>query len=343
MKKIIAIAILLFAGYIVKAQNYPSEWSLYMSDAYYSAVESGINEQNLPEEKFRNELLDIARANLAKQIKVKVNDVSLMNKEVVNGKSEIYYASSRKISTNVEMRFAESKSHIDIVTGKQFVIVYINKLEACRYYENEIKQQIGKIENYVTIADNYTNTGFKAKAKEELQKALALFDNAGEIVMGLNVFGMPDYQMGHYINRLNQQEQNLKTKIADLEYGTTYCIVCNADNFGKAYPKLKNEVKGDLSASGCNFVDDQDSADYVIYIDASSREYNTVVTGNITSYYSFVDAVIAIDKVVTNQRIFEDEISLKGAHTLSFDEAGRDGYKKIRKEISKIIKENIEL
>ena len=84
-------------------------------------------------------------------------------------------------------------------------------------------------------------------------------------------------------------------------------------------------------------------SDYVIYIDASSREYNTVVTGNITSYYSFVDAVIAIDKVVTNQRIFEDEISLKGAHTLSFDEAGRDGYKKIRKEISKIIKENIEL
>lgn len=343
MKKIIAIAILLFAGYIVKAQNYPSEWSLYMSDAYYSAVESGINEQNLPEEKFRNELLDIARANLAKQIKVKVNDVSLMNKEVVNGKSEIYYAASRNISTNVEMRFAESKSHIDIVTGKQFVIVYINKLEACRYYENEIKQQIDKIENYVTIADNYTNTGFKAKAKEELQKALALFDNAGEIFMGLNVFGMPDYQMGHYINRLNQQEQNLKKKIADLEYGTTYCIVCNADNFGKAYPKLKNEVKGDLSASGCNFVDDQDSADYVIYIDASSREYNTVVTGNITSYYSFVDAVIAIDKVVTNQRIFEDEISLKGAHTLSFDEAGRDGYKKIRKEISKIIKENIEL
>lgn len=342
MKKFLVI-LLLCSCIVAKAQNYPSEWRVYTSDRYFSAIESSTNEQNIPEERFRNSLFDIARANLAKQIEVKVNEVSKMSKEVVNGNANIFYSSHRNLSTNVDMRFAESKSHIDMVTGKQFVIVYINKEDACRYYENEMKQLISKIDNSIAIADNYTDTGFKSKAKEELTKALASFDKAGEFFFWLNVFGMPDYQMEQYLGQMNQKEQSVKSKLADLEYGTTYCIVCNADNFGKAYPKLKNEVKGDLSASGCNFVDDQDSADYVIYIDASSREYNTLVTGNITSYYSFVDAVIAIDKVVTNQRIFEDEISLKGAHTLSFDEAGRDGYKKIRKEISKIIKENIEL
>ena len=343
MKKLLAIAFVFFAFATTNAQSYPLEWRQFTSDEYFYAIESGENEQKLPEERFRNDLLDIARINLAKQIEVKVDEVSQMSKDVVNGNANIYYSSQRNMSTNVDMRFAESRNHVDMVTGKQYVIVYINKAEACNYYEKDLKMLMSRIDNQIAIADNYTSTGFKSKAKEELQNALNIVGEADEVFFWFNVFGMPDYQIQQYLEQLHEKEQAVKSKLADLEYGTTYCIVCNAENFGKPYPKLKNEIKGDLSASGCNFVDDPDSADYVIYIDASSREYNTAVTGNVTSYYSFVDASIAIDKVATNQRIFEDEISVKGSHTLSYDEAGRDGYKKVRKEISNILKENIEL
>lgn len=283
----------------------------------------------------------MARTNLAKQIEVKVNEVNLTNKEVVNGNANIHYSSHRMISTNVDMKFAESKSHIDIVNGRQHVIVYINKEQASKYYENELKQLISTTDNSLTIAENYKNSGFKSKAKEELNKALVALDNTRDLFFWLNVFGMPDYKPEQYINNINQLEQTIKKELSVLEYGTTYCIMCKADNFGHNYLKLRNEIKGDLSEAGCNFVDDLNTADYVIYIDAASRQYNTFVIGNVTEYFSYVDAVIAIDKVVTNQRIFEDEISAKGSHTLSFDEAGRDGFKKIRTEISKIIKENI--
>lgn len=202
---------------------------------------------------------------------------------------------------------------------------------------------LSQINNSITIADNYITTGFKSKAQTELNDALKFFDKSGDCFFWLNVYGMPDYSLQQYNEQFNKKEQIIKAKLGELEYGTTYCVVCTADNFGKSYLKLKNEVKGDLSASGCNFVDDPDSADYVIYIEASSREYNTVVTGNVTAYFSYVDAAVSIDKVATKQRIFEDEISVKGSHTLSFDEAGRDGYKKIRKEISAMLKENIKL
>lgn len=241
------------------------------------------------------------------------------------------------------MDLTQTLSHYNDNVGEYYVIAYINKEEACTYYENEIKMLITNTGNHIAIADNYINTGFKSKAKEELQKSLALFDQAGKPFFWLNVFGLDEGKITQYLNKLNNNEQTVKSKLADLEYGTTYCVICNADNFGKNYQKLQNEIKGELSASGCNFVDDPDQADYVIYIDASSREYNYVSNPGGNAYFAYVDASIAIDKKATGQRIFEDEISVKGSHTLNYTEAGRDGFKKISKEISEMLKENIKL
>ena len=241
------------------------------------------------------------------------------------------------------MNLAKSLSQYNNSNSQYYVIVYINKVEACTYYEKEINMLVSNINNSIEIADNYVNNGFKSKAKEELQKALNKFDEAGKPFFWLNVFGLDEYKINNYLSKVQNCERTVKAKLADLEYGTTYCVVCNANNFGKNYPKLKNEIKGELSASGCNFVDDPKSADYVIYVEASSREYNKVSNAGGTAYFTYVDAAISIDKNATGQRIYEDEISIKGSHTLSYDEAGRDGFKKISKEISKMLKENIKL
>lgn len=343
MKKLIAIAFLLFVGIISNAQDYPYEWRQYTSDGYFHDIESDTNDGGIPETQFKNNLFDIARSNLAKQIQLKVTEVSQMSKDVVNGNANIYYSSQRDFSTNVEMRFVESQSYLDVLTGKQYVIVFINKKEACDYYEREIKMLMGRIDNQIAIADNYISSGFKAKAKTELQNALKMFVESDDMFFWLNIFGLSDYQIQQYSTQIQEKERTVKSELADLEYGTSYCIICTADSFGKVYPKLKNEIKGDLSASGCNFVDDPDLADYVIHIDASAREYNKMTNAGGMAYFTFIDAAVSIDKVTTSQRIYEDEISVKGSHTLSYDEAARDGYKKIRKEISKMLKENIEL
>ena len=334
MKRFLALAFLLLAVAVVKAQNYPSEWVKYTSDGYFHDIESSPNKQDA---------LDLARSNLAKQIQVRVKEVSQIDKQAINGRSSIYYNSQKSLSTDVDMNLAQTLSHYNDNVGKYYVIAFINKVEACSYYENEMNMLITNIGNHIAIADNYVSSGFKTKAKEELQKTQALFDKAGKPFFWLNVFGLDDYKIQQYLNNVNSKEQLVRSKLADLEYGTTYCVVCNADNFGKNYPKLKNEIKGELSASGCNFVDDPNQADYVIYIEASSREYNQVSNPGGNAYFTYVDAAISIDKKATGQRIFEDEISIKGSHTLSYDEAGRDGYKKASKEISKILKENIKL
>ena len=328
MKRFFATLLFLAAGMTAMAQNYPSDWVKYTTDGYFHDIESADNNQSA---------LDQARSNLARQIQVKVAEVSRMDKQAVNGKTSILYQSTKQFSTDLDMALSETRSHYNSAQGKYYAIAFINKAKACDFYENEVKMLISNTSSAIKTAENYINTGFKSKAKTELQKALQMFDDAAKPFFWLNVFGFDTYQLQQYLDRLNNTLQSVKQKLADLEYGTTYCVVCDADLFGQRYVKLKNEVKGELSASGCNFIDDQNAADYVIHITASARKYNEFQG----AYFTYVDAAIAIDKKATNQRIFEDEISVKGAHTLNYNEAARDGYKKITKEISKTLKENI--
>ena len=330
MKKTLVSTLLLLVGVIVSAQNYPSDWIKYTSDAYFHVIESAPTQQGA---------LDLARINLARQIQVKVDEESQMDKQAVNGRSNILYRSSTNFSTNIDMKLAETKSYYNETTNKHYVLAYIDKAASCSYYENEIKMLISKADNIISIADNYINNGFKQKAKAELQKASQLFDDTGKSFFWLNVFGLDKYRIQNYLNQVNEREQSIKQKLSSLEYGTTYCVVCEADLFGKKYVKLANEVKGDFSGSGCNFVDNPSDADIVIRIQASARKYNEFQG----AYFTYVDAAVNIDKNATGQRIFEDEISVKGAHTLSYDEAARDGYKQVRKDIVKLLKENIKL
>jgi len=328
MRRFLALASLFVVGLFASAQNYPSEWVKYTSDAYYHDIESAADKQAA---------LRLAQANLAKQIQMRVSEVSQMAKKVENGKTNKLYTSVSAISTDVDMSLAETRSYYNEDLNKFYVLVFIDKAAACTFYENEVKMIVSKADNAISIADNYVARGFKQKAKTELQAALNLFNNAGKDFFWLNVFGLEDARIQSFLSQVHDREQTVKQRLADLEYGTTYCVVCDADLFGKRYVKLGNEVKGDLSAQGCNFVDDVQSADIVIRIQASARKYNQFQG----AYFTYIDAAVSIEKNATGQRIFEDEVSVKGAHTLSYDEAARDGYKGIRKEITKILKENI--
>ena len=343
MNRIIALTLLLLTGFSAKAQTYPSEWSRYANEGYFFDIESGSNSQQMDEAKFRNDLLDLARANLSKQIQVKVEEVSQLDKTSVNGETDIQYSSTRRFTTDLNLKLTKTESHTDIASGKVFVIAYINKQEACLYYENELQMLLSETDNAFQIAENYVQQGFKPKAKSELQQALSKLDSAEEIFFWLNIFGMPKPLLQHHLNRVHHAEQSLKTKIAELEHSTTYCVLCTADNFGEPYPLLENEVKGELSASGCNFTNDTIAADYVIRIEASTSEFNKASVAGTLVYFVFVNATLSIEKNVTKQRIFEDEISKKGSHTLGFEKAAQEGYKNITMEISKLLKKQFGL
>lgn len=342
MKRAYIILCSLWVFLSVNAQQYPPEWAKYTLGGYMYDIQSDSNEKNLPETDFKNYLLNIARTNLAKQVQVRVQDVANLDKQSVNGKTTITYSANTIFSTNVNLKLVETKTAYDLGEKVGYAIAYIDRDAARNYYLNELMLIHNKIENSIVLAENFVEAGFKSKAQSQLESSLKQFALIDEPLLWMNIFGASQRILAEWSERFSAKEQTVKRMLADLKHATTIYLSCSADVFGKSYPTLQNELKGLLAADGCNFTNNPTNADWSITVTCSAREYSVVNMGNSKSYFCYVDAYIVIDKVVTSQRIYEDEVSIKGAHTLGYSEAARAGYKEISQKLGKIIKGSIE-
>lgn len=326
----------------VNAQECPPEWVKYTYGGYFYDIQSDNNTRRFLEADFKNYLLNNARASLAKQIKMNVHDAAEMNKTAIDGRTSIIYSSNTTFSTDLNMKLVETKSIYYPSTGEGYAIAYIDKDAAKNYYTNELTLIKNKITNTIELADSYIESGFKKKAELELNKSLKLFNAVDEPLFWLNIFGAGQPEINDWQRSFNQAEQNVKRQLADLKHATVIYLSCNADLFGKSYPTLQNGLKGKLAAKGCSFTDSPDNADWVITVNCSAREYSNVKAGNSNAYFTYIDAAISIDKTMSSQRIYEDEISVKGSHTFGYQEAAKAGYKDIVTELSEIINKNID-
>ncbi len=325
------------------AQSCPPEWRAYtLSDDYICAVESGHNDTGMPELDFKSRLLEAAHTRLARQIQVRVEDVSRIDKYSVNGNAGVSYESSTSFSTDVDFRLVTAKSSYDPQTKEGFAIVYINKEVAGQYYRNELSMLFANIDNTRTIAREYINKGFKNRAQTELEDQLTNIAKSGEWLFWLGIFGHHD-TAAEMTETRNALERTIKSDLAELQHATKIYLSCSATIFGVRDSGLQNQIKGLLSADGCSFVTSPSQVDYVIRITATARRYNTASLYGQTQYFSYVDADIAIDKQATRQRICEDRISKKGGHINGYNDAATAACKNAVKPIYELIKTTINL
>ena len=323
----------------INAQHYPPEWIGYLSGEYIYDIQNTKKDRSISETDLKNKLLSTARTNLAKQIKMHVQDVALLNKTSIDGRSFVNYSSNTIFTTDVEMKLVETKTYYNTQTDDMFAIAYINKGGACRFYDNEYSQLVTSLENSLIISENYLKTGFKGKAKEELQSKIGMISNIEDVLSWLNMFGFSSEKLSLYQQKKNLLEQKLKESIAALKHSLVVCLECNASISGSSYNKLQNEIKGDISKTGCSFTSDKSEADYIITIEAYNDEDFVNEISGVKSYFTYVSASVTIEK--NGQYIYEDELTVKGGHTRSSYDAAKSGYKEIKQRLSRVITENI--
>lgn len=323
------------------AQQCPSGWVKYTSGGYLYDIQGDSNDNGLSETDFKNNLLNIARTNLAKQIQVRVQDFAEVNKSSKDGRTSIIYSANTIFSTDVNFKLVETKTSYDSATKSGYAIAYINRSAVRDYYNNELVLIYNKIENATVLAQNFIGAGFKPQAKSELESSLQLFKLIDEPIFWMNIFGESQLKLSEWMQRFNAKEQLFKQLLAELKHATTIYVSCSADVFGKQHPTLQNELKGILAAKGCNFTEDSTKADWSVTIRCSARESSSVRMGNLNTYFSYVDACVVIDKVITAQRIYEDAISVKGGHTSGYHDAANAAYKDIKAKIIPILQNYI--
>lgn len=357
MKKIILTTFVCWAMSAVSAfAQMPPTWSdydmrqlEYPDSEYFTGYAEGAPMTGERQEVATQRLKDAARVEAVSTIRVHITNQStndLISQQLSNMEGEFWnvmntFASSTTTSVDMKIPGLQIEAWRDPQTGSIYAFAYVKKSTLIRQLEKQITVAITKVEMSLDQVDQLIATGQKLQARSAAEKALPLFaevDEAQKLLVAVDTDATEETLM---LNETRQLQLRLMAMVAHLKNALTICIQCDASIFGTNYPTLSSTLQGHLSKLGCNFVSDPSVADWVVTIQASAREYSTVLTGNIATYFVYVDATISVRKAVTNQLVYEDMLTEKGGHTHNYHQAAREAYRYLTPKICKSVEEQV--
>lgn len=349
MRNGIVLILLLFAQLLVAQSSPAPDWTdthrremMYPASTYYTGFAFAHLEKGESVEATLDRLKNSARAELVSSIVVTVNQTTTRFLENKQGNQSVQTTDVFRSGTITESGIKDIPGmSIDTwhnaKTGDVMAFAYVKAADLLRKLGKRITVNTTKIEMELATVSNMVANGNKSEAKQQLTTINTLFsdiENDQKVMLSIDA-ALEDEEIALLeVNELRKQYQQWQN---ELKNGIAVYLVCQADLFGQKFPTLENTLKGELSKLGCSFVSSSEVADWAIYVTANTREYNTSTIGEYTTYFSYVDATIAIDKIALNQRIYEDAISQKGGHMRDYTEAARDGYKQITPKLAELL------
>lgn len=252
------------------------------------------------------------------------------------------FSSATQTTVDMEIPGLQIESWRNPQTGEIAAFAYVKKSTLIRQLEKKITVGLTKIETAMDQIDQLVANGQKLQARDLAEKTVPLFLEIDEAQKLLAAVDENADEESLQLQETRALQNRLTGLVAQLKHGLNIFLSCHADMFGQNYTALKKTIEGELSKMGVTFVSNAAQSDWAIYVDAPAREYRKNDLGGTSSYFSYVDAGIIIDKTTTGQRIYEDQITEKGGHTMNFEQAARDAYKNIAPKISEIIKNQIQ-
>lgn len=321
----------------------------YPDSEYFTGYAEGAPMTGERQEVATQRLKDAARVEAVSTIRVHITNQStndLISQQLSNMEGEFWnvmntFASSTTTSVDMKIPGLQIEVWRNPQTGTIYAFAYVKKSTLIRQLEKQITVALTKVEISLDQVDQLIATGQKLQARSAAEKALPLFaevDEAQKLLVAVDADATEDTLM---LAETRQLQLRLMAMVAHLKNALTICIQCDASMFGTNYSTLSSTLQGHLSKLGCNFVSDPSVADWVVMIQASAREYSTVLTGNIATYFVYVDATVSVRKAVTNQLVYEDMLTEKGGHTHNYHQAAREAYRYLTPKICKSVEEQV--
>lgn len=249
------------------------------------------------------------------------------------------FSTETKLTTDLEI----ASLHVDACRHNNEIIgfAYVKRNDVIRQFDKAITGKLAKLEIQLDNVDEMVSNGQKIEARTKLESLYGTFaDIEADQKILLAIDEGADLESVQ-MPELKTLLQRYNKMMATLKNGINIYLDCKADLFGANYATLENTLKGELSKIGCSFVSSAADADWAIYVTATAREYNAPIMDDYTTYFAYIDATLAIDKKITNQRIYEDALNQKGGHTHNYTEAARDGYKQITQRLIVLLNQYI--
>lgn len=253
------------------------------------------------------------------------------------------FSSATQTTVDMEIPGLQIDSWQNPQNGNIAAFAWVKKSTLIRQLEKKITVCLTKAETSLDQIGQLIQTGQKIQARDLAQKTLPQFREIDEAQNMLVAVDENADEESLQLQETRKLQHRLTEIITQLKNGINVYLVVDADMFGRQYIALKNEIQGELSKLGCAFVPSASLSDWAVFVTASARKYNAYEYGNVTTFITYVDVQIAMDKTITEQRVFANQLpSEKGAHTFNYEEAARNAYKDVSPKISNIIKQQIQ-
>ena len=151
MRRILALAALtvLFsvAGF---SQDYPKEWEEFLTPQYFYSLKHEVNKAGGSGAECVEALLAAARRDIASQIKVNVTSVTQFKDHDVNGLAETEYTSSVSFSSDVTLRYVETRTFYDKRKKTGYALAFLSKQDLQDIYT----ARANKVTSMLKVAEN---------------------------------------------------------------------------------------------------------------------------------------------------------------------------------------------
>jgi len=204
-----------------------------------------------------------------------------------------------------------------------------------------ITYELGKVEGTIPQINMLIKKGEKVQAREMVDDALKQIEQIEQKQKEAALYGDFEEEEDMLISQTQETKRFLVNKANQLKNAISIYISCDAKLFTQEYASFKNEIQGQLADLGCSYVENPEQADWVINISSSAREGNKMTTGNFTTYFSYVDLQLSIDKVANGKRVYQNTFTEKGGNNISFERAAQEAYQELSPQISAVMKEYI--
>ena len=226
-------------------------------------------------------------------------------------------------------------------TNEVFAFAWAKKEDLVRTLKKQIISRVTRAEMAIEEAEGLLAEGEKNAVRKSIAKAvehLQQIEEQQKVVQSVDSnTEMEDIAFAES----NALKQRATALYQQLKNGVVVYIGGDVTIFEKSYPTFIQQIKQEISPMGCTFTTNEAEADWVIQLQGTTREYNTLQTGAYTAYFVLAEVVLQILKGNTQSAIYEGSFSEKGSHTLNREEAGYAAYAEVYQQVADKIKEII--
>ena len=224
-------------------------------------------------------------------------------------------------------------------TNDVFAFAWIKKEDLTRNLKKQIISQITRAEMAVEEAEGLLAEGEKSAARKAIAKAIEHLQQVEEqqkVVQSVDSNTELEDIAFAESNALKQRATALQQQ---LKNAVNVYVGGEIKIFGKSYPLFIQQIKQEISPIGCTFTTNEAEADWIIRLQGTTQEYNTLQK---KSYSAFVVmANVAIEIAKRGQIIYSGNVSQKGVHTNNTELAAKEAYSEASKAIAAQISEII--